>query len=80
MVCPWCKKAGSKVVDSRLAVKEGVRKRRHKCEHCNRKFTTLELTSDAYDTLTADLALARAENKTLLDSFELLSRNRAKRR
>lgn len=42
MKCPYCQKAETKVVDSRL-LKEGFSvRRRRKCESCDKRFTTYE--------------------------------------
>lgn len=42
MKCPYCQKAETKVVDSRL-LKEGLSvRRRRKCEGCDKRFTTYE--------------------------------------
>ncbi len=42
MKCPFCEKAETKVVDSRL-LKEGFSvRRRRKCEGCGKRFTTYE--------------------------------------
>ena len=42
MKCPFCEKAETKVVDSRL-LKEGLSvRRRRKCEGCEKRFTTYE--------------------------------------
>lgn len=42
MKCPFCEKAETKVVDSRL-LKEGLSvRRRRKCEACEKRFTTYE--------------------------------------
>ena len=42
MKCPYCEKAETKVVDSRL-LKEGLSvRRRRKCEACEKRFTTYE--------------------------------------
>lgn len=42
MRCPYCEKAETKVVDSRL-LKEGLSvRRRRKCEGCEKRFTTYE--------------------------------------
>lgn len=42
MRCPYCQKAETKVVDSRL-LKEGLSvRRRRKCEGCEKRFTTYE--------------------------------------
>ena len=42
MFCPFCRFSETKVIDSRL-INEGARiKRRRKCEHCNKRFNTIE--------------------------------------
>jgi len=46
MVCPYCGKTESKVVDSRLA-KDGITIRRHRqCLACSDRFTTYESTQE----------------------------------
>jgi len=42
MNCPKCKKADTKVIDSRLAEQGKVIRRRRECEKCGRRFTTFE--------------------------------------
>ncbi len=42
MICPYCKNADTKVVDSR-PVEDGLAiRRRRECEKCHRRFTTFE--------------------------------------
>ncbi len=42
MQCPKCKHPESKVIDSRLAERGRVIRRRRECEKCGRRFTTFE--------------------------------------
>ncbi len=42
MLCPFCSKSDTKVVDSRLAKETGQVRRRRKCLNCCERFTTYE--------------------------------------
>ncbi|MBL8014682.1 MAG: transcriptional repressor NrdR [Candidatus Doudnabacteria bacterium] len=42
MVCPYCQKNNTKVVDKRDNNEEGVTRRRRECEECGKRFTTYE--------------------------------------
>lgn len=42
MLCPYCKQAESKVIDSRSSEDGIVIRRRRECAACNRRFTTYE--------------------------------------
>ena len=42
MRCPFCKKADSRVIDSRAADDGNTIRRRRECTACNRRFTTYE--------------------------------------
>jgi transcriptional repressor NrdR len=45
MNCPFCRKADTRVVDSRLAEDGTAIRRRRQCGECGRRFTTVELAS-----------------------------------
>ena len=45
MICPFCRYADSKVVDSRTADDGSSIRRRRECLSCHRRFTTMETTS-----------------------------------
>ena len=45
MQCPFCKKASSKVVDSRTSDDGASIRRRRECEACGKRFTTMETSS-----------------------------------
>lgn len=42
MVCPYCKAADTRVVDSRYARDQQAVRRRRKCDTCGQRFTTYE--------------------------------------
>ncbi|NYI03102.1 transcriptional regulator NrdR [Allostreptomyces psammosilenae] len=42
MHCPFCKHPDSRVVDSRTADDGAAIRRRRQCQHCGRRFTTIE--------------------------------------
>lgn len=42
MLCPYCKQAESKVIDSRSSEDGAVIRRRRECSACTRRFTTYE--------------------------------------
>ena len=42
MLCPFCQSTNLSVVDSREAEEGGATRRRRKCNHCGRRFTTYE--------------------------------------
>ncbi len=42
MKCPYCKKSGNKVVDSRLSQNGRAVRRRRECLKCKKRFTTYE--------------------------------------
>lgn len=42
MHCPFCNKADTKVVDSRLVAEGGQVRRRRECQSCKERFTTFE--------------------------------------
>ncbi|NOZ87154.1 MAG: transcriptional repressor NrdR [Deltaproteobacteria bacterium] len=42
MRCPFCSKADTRVIDSRLAKEGRVVRRRRECDGCGRRFTTYE--------------------------------------
>lgn len=48
MECPQCHR-DTRIVDSRQ--EEGRRRRRHSCEPCGKRFTTVEITAEEYDRL-----------------------------
>ena len=45
--CPQCKQPGLRVLESRKAA--GGKRRRKKCECCDYRFTTYEVTADFYN-------------------------------
>jgi transcriptional repressor NrdR len=45
MHCPFCRYPDSRVVDSRTADDGGAVRRRRSCQHCGRRFTTVETAS-----------------------------------
>jgi transcriptional repressor NrdR len=45
MNCPFCRRADTRVVDSRMADDGAAIRRRRQCGDCGRRFTTVELAS-----------------------------------
>lgn len=45
MNCPFCRKAGSRVVDSRTTDDGSAIRRRRQCNNCGKRFTTVETTA-----------------------------------
>ncbi|MDP4013461.1 MAG: transcriptional regulator NrdR [Candidatus Nanopelagicales bacterium] len=45
MQCPFCRKADSRVVDSRASDEASLIRRRRQCPDCGRRFTTVETPS-----------------------------------
>lgn len=42
MVCPYCKKTNTRVIDKRDNLSTNVVRRRRECENCGKRFTTYE--------------------------------------
>ena len=59
MKCEQCGNATTEVVDSRGNEKAKYIRRRRKCPNCDERFSTYEITADAY------LLLSAAENATM---------------
>jgi transcriptional repressor NrdR len=47
MRCPFCRKRGNRVVDSRLSSDGGMIRRRRMCNACKRRFTTYERVEES---------------------------------
>jgi len=47
MRCPFCRKRGNRVVDSRLSADGGMIRRRRMCTACKKRFTTYERVEEA---------------------------------
>src|SRR5258708_39732565 len=47
MRCPFCRKRGNRVVDSRLSVDGGMIRRRRMCTACKKRFTTYERVEES---------------------------------
>jgi len=47
MRCPFCRKRGNRVVDSRLSADGGMIRRRRMCNACKKRFTTYERVEEA---------------------------------
>ena len=47
MRCPFCRKRGNRVVDSRLSSDGVMIRRRRMCTSCKRRFTTYERVEEA---------------------------------
>lgn len=47
MRCPVCRNGATSVIDSRLADDGSAVRRRRKCDHCDRRFTTYERVDEA---------------------------------
>jgi len=45
--CPFCRKRGNRVVDSRLSADGGMIRRRRMCTACKKRFTTYERVEEA---------------------------------
>lgn len=52
--CPYCDRGNrSRVVDSRDNPTDKVRRRRHECENCQKRFTTYEISAVEYEKIQA---------------------------
>jgi transcriptional repressor NrdR len=47
MRCPFCRKRGNRVVDSRLSADGGMIRRRRACTACKKRFTTYERVEES---------------------------------
>ncbi|HSU91635.1 MAG TPA: transcriptional regulator NrdR [Sporolactobacillaceae bacterium] len=47
MRCPFCRKRGNRVVDSRLSADGGMIRRRRMCTACKKRFTTYERVEES---------------------------------
>lgn len=48
MLCPFCRKGDSQVLESRLMDEDRVIRRRRKCLTCNKRFTTFERVKESF--------------------------------
>lgn len=65
MVCPYCFKTKTQVINSRKAKKSNATWRRRECLHCNKKFTTTETIDPA--------SVLRVEGKPFAHTTLLIS-------
>ena len=61
MVCPYCTKQDTTVVDSRKNIDGSIIRRRRNCDNCKKRFTT-------YETAEIQLIIKKKNNET--EDFE----------
>lgn len=68
MRCPYCKKADSRVVDSRAAEDGNTIRRRRECSGCGRRFTTYEVVEKI-----PLMVIKKAGNRQVFDKEKLMN-------
>lgn len=68
MRCPYCKKADSRVVDSRAAEDGNTIRRRRECSGCGRRFTTYEVVEKI-----PLMVIKKAGNRQIFDKNKLMN-------
>ncbi len=68
MRCPYCKKADSRVVDSRAAEDGNTIRRRRECSGCGRRFTTYEVVEKI-----PLMVIKKSGNRQVFDKNKLMN-------
>ncbi len=68
MRCPYCKKADSRVVDSRAAEDGNTIRRRRECSGCGRRFTTYEVVEKI-----PLMVIKKSGNRQIFDKNKLMN-------
>ena len=67
MKCPYCGSDNTRTTDSRINENRTLRRRRHRCNNCQKTFGTIEMHDNEYDKVMAFKAMLEAFSKGFSD-------------